>query len=38
MLIISKQIDYVQKKDIGFEREGLLAVTLSKDLQKSFDE
>ena len=37
MLIISKQIDYVQKKDIGFEREGLLAVTLSKDLQKSFD-
>jgi len=37
MLIISKQINYVQNKDIGFERENLLAVTLSKDLQKNFD-
>lgn len=37
MLIISKQIDYVQNKDIGFERENLLAVTLSKDLQKNFN-
>ena len=37
MLIISKQIDYVQNKDIGFERENLLAVTLSEDLQKNFD-
>jgi len=37
MLIISKQIDYAQNKDIGFERENLLAVTLSKDLQKNFD-
>jgi putative ABC transport system permease protein len=37
MLIISKQLDYVQNKDIGFERENLLAVTLSKDLQKNFD-
>ncbi len=37
MLIISKQIDYVQNKDIGFERENLLAVTLSKDLQKNYN-
>ncbi|PTM03684.1 MAG: hypothetical protein DA407_13780, partial [Bacteroidetes bacterium] len=37
MLIISKQIDYVQNKDIGFERENLLAVTLSEDLQRNFD-
>jgi putative ABC transport system permease protein len=37
MLIISKQIDYVQNKDIGFERESLLAVTLSKDLQKNYN-
>lgn len=37
MLIISKQINYVQNKDIGFERENLLAVTLSEDLQKNFD-
>jgi ABC-type antimicrobial peptide transport system permease subunit len=37
MLIISKQIDYVQNKDIGFERGNLLAVTLSKDLQKNFN-
>jgi len=37
MLIISKQLDYVQNKDIGFERENLLAVTLSEDLQKNFD-
>ncbi|UAM98891.1 ABC transporter permease [Polaribacter litorisediminis] len=37
MLIISKQLDYVQTKDIGFERENLLAITLSKDLQKNFD-
>jgi putative ABC transport system permease protein len=37
MLIISKQIDYAQNKDIGFERENLIAVTLSKDLQKNFD-
>jgi ABC-type antimicrobial peptide transport system permease subunit len=37
MLIISKQIDFVQNKDIGFERENLLAVTLSEDLQKNFN-
>ena len=37
MLIISKQLDYVQNKDIGFERENLLAVTLSEDLQKNFE-
>jgi ABC-type antimicrobial peptide transport system permease subunit len=37
MLIISKQINYVQNKDIGFERENLLAVTLSQDLQNKFD-
>lgn len=37
MLIISKQIDYVQNKDIGFERENLLAVTLSEDLKKNFN-
>ncbi|WP_033962366.1 ABC transporter permease [Psychroserpens jangbogonensis] len=37
MFIISKQIDYVQNKDIGFERESLLAVTLSEDLQKNYN-
>ncbi len=37
MLIISKQINYIKNKDIGFERENLLAVTLSEDLQKDFN-
>ena len=37
MIIISKQIDFVQHKNIGFDRENLLAVTLSKDLQNNFD-
>ncbi len=37
MIIISRQIDFVQHKDIGFDRENLLAVTLSKDLQYNFD-
>jgi putative ABC transport system permease protein len=37
MLIISKQIDYVQNKDIGFDRENLLTITLSEDLQKNFN-
>jgi len=37
MIIISKQIDFVQNKDIGFDRENLLAITLSKDLQKNYN-
>jgi len=37
MIIISKQIDFVQHKNIGFDRENLLAITLSKDLQNNFD-
>lgn len=37
MIIISKQIDFVQHKNIGFDRENLLAVTLSKDLQNNYD-
>ncbi|MFQ3213395.1 MAG: putative ABC transport system permease protein [Marivirga sp.] len=37
MFVISKQLDYVQNKDIGFERKNLLAVTISEDLQKNFD-
>jgi putative ABC transport system permease protein len=37
MIIISKQIDFVQHKNIGFDRENLLAITLSKDLQHNFD-
>ena len=37
MIIISKQIDFVQHKDIGFDRENLLAVTLSEDLQNNYD-
>jgi ABC-type antimicrobial peptide transport system permease subunit len=37
MIIISKQIDFVQDKNIGFDRENLLAITLSKDLQNNFD-
>jgi len=37
MIIISKQIDFVQDKNIGFDRGNLLAITLSKDLQNNFD-
>ena len=37
MIIISKQIDFVQHKNIGFDRENLLAITLSKELQNNFD-
>jgi putative ABC transport system permease protein len=37
MIIISKQIDFVQHKNMGFDRENLLAITLSKDLQHNFD-
>ena len=37
MIIISKQIEFVQQKNIGFDRENLLAITLSKDLQNNFD-
>ena len=37
MIIISKQIDFVQHKNIGFDRENLLAITLSKDLQNNYD-
>jgi len=37
MIIISKQIDFVQHKNIGFDRENLMAITLSKDLQNNFD-
>lgn len=37
MIIISKQIDFVQHKNIGFDRENLLAITLSKDLQNNFE-
>jgi ABC-type antimicrobial peptide transport system permease subunit len=37
MIIISKQIDFVQHKNIGFDRENLLAITLSKELQHNFD-
>ena len=37
MIIISKQIDFVQHKDIGFDRENLLAITLSKDLRNNYD-
>jgi len=37
MIIISKQIDFVQHKNIGFDRANLLAITLSKDLQNNFD-
>ena len=37
MIIISKQIDFVQHKNIGFDRENLLAVTLSKDLQNNYN-
>ncbi|MGB5170863.1 MAG: FtsX-like permease family protein [Eudoraea sp.] len=37
MIIISKQIDFVQDKNIGFDRENLLAITLSKDLQNNFE-
>ncbi|WP_282112912.1 ABC transporter permease [Maribacter stanieri] len=37
MLIISKQIDFVQDRNIGFDRGNLLAITLSKDLQNNFD-
>ena len=37
MIIISKQIDFVQHKNIGFDRGNLLAITLSKELQNNFD-
>jgi len=37
MIIISKQINFVQHKNIGFDRENLLAITLSKDLQNNYD-
>ncbi|MFT5167029.1 MAG: putative ABC transport system permease protein [Saprospiraceae bacterium] len=37
MIIISKQIDFVQHKNIGFDRENLLAITLSKDLQNNYN-
>ncbi len=36
MIIISQQIDYVKNKDIGFDRENLLAITLSEDLQQNY--
>ena len=37
MIIISKQVDFIQQKDLGFDKENLLAVTLSKDLQKNYN-
>ncbi|WP_027076051.1 ABC transporter permease [Maribacter antarcticus] len=37
MIIISKQIDFVQDKNIGFDSGDLLAITLSEDLQNNFD-
>ncbi|MFT5886497.1 MAG: putative ABC transport system permease protein [Arcticibacterium sp.] len=37
MIIISKQNDFIQGKNIGFDRENLLAITLSKDLQNKYD-
>ncbi|PHS52356.1 MAG: hypothetical protein COB01_07485 [Lutibacter sp.] len=37
MIIISNQNDYAQNKDIGFDRENLLAVMLTGDLQNNYD-
>ena len=37
LIIISKQIDFVKNKDIGFDRENLVAITLNGDIQKNFD-
>jgi putative ABC transport system permease protein len=37
MIIISQQLDFVKNKDVGFDRQNLLAITLSGELLDNFD-
>ncbi len=37
MLIISKQIDYIQNKNLGFDRTNLLTIQLEGDLAKQYE-
>lgn len=36
MIVVSRQIDYIQKKNLGYERENLLYMPLEGELQKNF--